>query len=82
MVMLISTEVVPPELVPVIVKLLRASRVVGVPLISPVALSKVKPAGIEGLMVQETISPGPVTLGVSGKSLLIVLLTRFKSSTE
>ena len=82
MVMLMSTEVVPPELVPVIVNIARGSRVVGVPLISPVAVSKVNPAGNEGLIVQETISPGPVTVGVSGKSLLAVLLIKFKSFTE
>ena len=80
--MLMSTEVVPPELVPVIVNMARGSRVVGIPLISPVAVSNVNPVGNEGLMVQETISPGPVTVGVSGKSLLAVLLTRFKSFTE
>ena len=80
--MLISTEVVPPELVPVMVNMLRVSSVVGVPLISPVAISKFKPAGSEGLIVHETISPGPVTVGVSGKSPLTVLLTKFKSLTE
>ena len=78
MVMLMSTEVAPPELVPVMVNMVRGSRVVGIPLISPVAASKVNPAGTEGLIVQETISPGPVTVGVSGKSLLGVLLTRFR----
>ena len=80
--MLMSTEVVPPELVPVIVNMARGSRVVGIPLISPVAVSNVNPVGNEGLMVQETISPGPVTVGVSGKSLLAVLLIKFKSFTE
>ena len=81
MVMLMFTEVVPPELVPVMVYMARGSRVIGVPLSSPVAVSKVKPAGTEGLIVQEIISPGPVTVGVSGKSLLAVLLTRLKSFT-
>ena len=76
---MISTEVVPPELVPVIVNGERGSRVVGIPLSSPVAVLKVNPAGAEGLIVQEIISPGPVTVGVSGKSLLAVLLTRLKS---
>ena len=82
MVMLISTVVVPPELVPVMVNMLRVSRVVGVPLISPVAVSKANPAGTEGLIVQEIISPGPVTVGASGRSLLAVLLTKLKSFTE
>ena len=77
MVMLMSTGV-PPELVPVMVNILRGSRVVGVPLISPVEVSKVNPAGTEGLMVQETISP----VRWWRKSLLAVLLTRFKSFTE
>ena len=79
--MLMSTEVVPPELVPVMVNMLRVSRVVGIPLISPVVASKVNPAGTEGLIVQETISPGPVTVGVIGRSLLAVLLIRLKSFT-
>ena len=76
------TEVVPPEFVPEMVNMPRGRRVVGIPLISPVAESKVNPAGIEGLMVQETISPGPVTVGASGRPLLAVLLTRFKSFTR
>ena len=77
--MLISTEVVPPEFVPVMVNMLRASRVVGVPLISPVAESKVKPVGSAGLIAQDTISPGPVMVGVSGRSLLAVLFIKLKS---
>ena len=81
MVMLMSTDVVPPELVPVMVNMARVSRVVGVPLSSPVAVSKANPAGTDGLIAQEIISPGPVTVGISGKSLLGVLLTRFKSFT-
>ena len=82
MVMLISTVVVPPELVPVMVNMLRVSRVVGVPLISPVVVLRTKPVGSEGLIVQEIISPGPVTVGASGRSLLAVLLTKLKSFTE
>ena len=77
--MLMFTEVVPPELVPVMVNMARGSRVVGVPLSSPVAVSNANPAGTEGLIAQEIISPGPVTVGIIGKSLLGVLLTRFKS---
>ena len=82
MVMLISTVVVPPELLPVMVNMLRVSRVVGVPLISPVVVLRTKPVGNEGLIVQETISPGPVIVGASGRSLLTVLLTIFKSLIE
>ena len=80
MVMLMSTEVVPPELVPVMVNMVRGSRVVGVPLISPVAVSKDRPSGILGLITQETISPEPVNIASSGKSLLAVLLDRIKLS--
>ena len=77
-----SNRVKPPEFVPFIVNRVRTSSSVGVPDISPVAVSKTKPAGSVGLIDHETISPGPVTVDTSGKSLLTVLLTKLKSLTE
>ena len=48
------------------------------PLISPVDTSKFNPAGRLGVIVQEIIVPGPVEVGVIGKSLLAVLLVNVK----
>ena len=62
------------------VNIVRSSNSVGVPLIVPVAVSKVRPDGMFGLTVQDTISPGPVTVASSGRSLLTVLLDKVKSS--
>ena len=69
----------PPLFVPVIVNILRVSSSVGVPLMLPVATSNERPVGSDGLMAQETIVPEPVSDGVTGRSLLTVLLTRLKS---
>ena len=57
-----------------------SSNWVGVPLIVPVALSNDKPSGMLGVITQDTISPEPVNIASSGKSLLTVLLDRVKSS--
>ena len=62
------------------VNIVRSSNCAGVPLIVPVAVSKDRPSGILGLITQETISPEPVNIASSGKSLLAVLLDRIKSS--
>ena len=75
-----DVETVPPELTPSTVNMVRLRISVGVPLISPVAESKARPAGRVGLMVQDRISPSPATVGSSGRSLLTVLLVRLKSS--
>ena len=56
------------------------SNSVGVPLTVPVAVSKDRPAGILGLIVQDMISPAPLIVGSSGRSLLTVLLVRLKST--
>ena len=64
------------------VYIVRVSSSVGVPLSAPVEVLKDKPLGTEGLMAQVTISPEPVMVGESGRSVLAVLLVMFKSFGE
>ena len=78
-VMLMNASVEPPEFVPVIVNIVRVMSSVGVPVISPVAASRARPDGRLGLTVHDTIVPAPVMVGVSGRSLLAVLLVIDKS---
>ena len=73
---------VPPVLVAVIVNIVRVSSSVGVPLSVPFEVSKAKPFGTDGLMLQDTTSPEPVMVGESGRSLLAVLLVMLKSFGE
>ena len=80
--MLMYAVAVPPVLVAVIVNMLRVSNSVGVPLSVPFEVSKDKPLGTDGLMAQLTISPEPVMVGESGRSLLAVLLIMLKSFGE
>ena len=47
---------------------------------TPDDVSNARPSGRVGSIVQLVISPAPETVGVSGKSTLIVLLTIVKSS--
>ena len=82
MVRLMYTVAVPPVFVPLMINMLRASNSVAVPLMVPVEVSNASPLGRAGLMVQETISPSPVNVGASGRSLLTVLLVMLKSSGE
>ena len=81
-VMLMYAVAVPPVFVAVMVYMLRVSSSVGVPLSTPVKASKAKPLGTEGLIDQEIISPEPVMVGESGRSLLAVLLVKSKSFGE
>ena len=74
MVMLISALTEPPELFAQIVKFEVENNCVGIPQIVPLLVPKFKPAGKVALISQEVISPGPVNVGTSGKSLLTVLL--------
>jgi len=69
-------------LVAVIVNMLRVSNSVGVPLRTPVEVSKDKPLGSDGLMAHDTNSPEPVMVGESGRSLEAVLLIMLKSLGE
>ena len=66
--------------VAVIVNIVRSSNCVGVPLMVPVAVSNDRPSGMLGLITQETISPEPVNIASSGRSLLAVLLDKLRSS--
>jgi hypothetical protein len=61
------------------VNIVRTRSSVGVPVISPVAASRARPDGRLGLTVHDTTVPAPVTVGVSGRSLLAVLLVIDKS---
>ena len=61
---------------------MRVSNSVGVPLSTPVEVLKDKPLGSDGLMAQVTISPEPVMVGESGRSLEAVLLVMFRSFGE
>ena len=61
---LIVTESLPPELVAVIVYVVDGESTVGVPEISPVAVSKARPVGKSGEIDQESTAP-PAAVGVS-----------------
>ena len=60
-VMLMYAVAFPPVLVAVMVYIVRVSSAVGVPLSTPVEVSKERPLGSDGLMAHETNSPEPVT---------------------
>ena len=81
-VMLMYAVAFPPVLVAVMVYIVRVSSSVGVPLSTPVEVSKDKPLGSDGLMAHEINSPEPVMVGESGRSLLAVLLVKSKSFGE
>ena len=81
-VMLMYAVAVPPVFVAVMVYIARVSNSVGVPLSTPVEVSKDKPLGSDGLMAQVTNSPEPVMVGESGRSLEAVLLVMLKSFGE
>ena len=61
----------PPLLLAEIVNVLSVINDVGVPQIVPLLVPKDKPLGKAGLMVQDVIVPGPVTVAVSGKLVLV-----------
>ena len=80
--MLMYAVAVPPVLVAVMVNIVRVNSSVGVPLSTPVEVLKDKPLGSDGLMAQVTISPEPVMVGESGRSVLAVLFVISKSFGE
>ena len=82
MVMLISALTEPPELFAQIVKFEVENNCVGIPQIVPLLVPKFKPAAKVALISQEVISPGPVNVGASGKSLLTVLLVNSRALGE
>ena len=57
-----------------------ANNSVAVPLMAPVDVSNVRPAGKSGLMVHETTVPEPVMVGESGRSALAVFFVSSRSS--
>ena len=80
--MLISVLDEPPELFAQIVKLEVLNNCVGIPQIVPLLVPKFKPDGKVALMAHEVISPGPVRVASSGKSVLTVLLVIFSELGE
>ena len=71
MVMVTVAEVEPPELFAQIVYVTAVvCKTVGIPQIVPLLVPKLSPAGKVALMAQEVISPEPVKVALSGKSLL------------
>ena len=72
-VIVIVVVTLPPVLVALTVYVVVALTTVGVPDISPVAVSKTRPAGSAGVIVQDTTGP-PVVIGVS--ACIAVLLVR------
>ena len=80
--MLMYAVAFPPVLVAVMVYIVRVSNSVGVPLSTPVEVSKERPLGSDGLMAQVTISPEPVMVGASGRSVLAVLFVSVRFSGE
>ena len=80
--MLMYAVAEPPVFVAVMVYIVRVSNSVGVPLRTPVEVSKDKPFGSDGLMAHDVMVPEPVTVGESGRSLEAVLLVMFKSLGE
>ena len=66
--------------VALMVNMVRPRRSVAVPLITPVDTSKVRPPGSSGVMVHETMSPEPVSVGERGKLALAVFLVKLRSS--
>ena len=81
-VMLTVAEDEPPLLLAEIVNVLSVINDVGVPQMVPLLVPKDKPLGKAGLMVQDVIVPEPVTVAVSGKSVLAVLLVSVRFSGE
>ena len=69
-VMLTVAEDEPPLLFAQIVNALSVINEVGVPQMVPLLVPKLRPAGKVSLISQEVIAPGPVTVTVSGKSVL------------
>ena len=71
MVMLTVAEDEPPLLFAQIVNVLSVIKDVGVPQMVPLLVPKERPLGSAGLISHEVIAPGPVSVTVSGRSLLV-----------
>ena len=82
MVMLMVAEDEPPLLFAQTVNVLRFINEVGVPQIVPLLVPKERPLGSAGLMAQEVMTPGPVKVAFSGKSVLSNPFVSVKFSGE
>ena len=72
----------PPLLLAQTVYCVVVNRCVAIPQIVPLLVSKVKPVGRSGCIAHDVMSPGPVNVGLSGKFVLIVLLSNVRFSGE
>ena len=72
----------PPLLFAQMVNVLSVINEVGVPQMVPLLVPNVKPLGRAGLMAQEVIAPEPVSVALSGKSLLDCPLVSVRFSGE
>jgi hypothetical protein len=82
MVMLTVAEDQPPLLLAQIVNVLSDIKEVGVPQIVPLLVPKDRPLGSAGLMAHEVIVPEPVSVALSGKSVLDCPFVSVKFSGE
>ena len=69
--MLTVAEDEPPLLLAQMVNVLSVIKEVGVPQIVPLLVPKERPLGSAGEISHEVIAPGPVSVALSGKSLLV-----------
>ena len=81
-VMFTVAEDEPPLLLADIVNVLSVINDVGVPQIVPLLVPNVKPLGNAGLIAQEVIAPEPVSVALSGKSVLDWPLVSVRFSGE
>ena len=72
----------PPLLLAQMVNVLSVINEVGVPQMVPLLVPKFRPLGKAGLMAQDMIVPEPVTVALSGKSLLDCPLVSVRFSGE
>ena len=72
----------PPLLLAHILNVLSGINEVGVPQIVPLLVPNERPLGSAGLMAQEVIVPGPVSVALSGKSVLDCPFVSVKFSGE
>ena len=72
----------PPLLLAHTVYCVVVKRCVAIPQIVPLFVPKFNPVGRFGSIAQDVMSPGPVNVGLSGKSVLTVLLSNVRFSGE
>ena len=72
----------PPLLFAQTVYCVVVKRCVAIPQIVPLLVSKVKPVGKSGWIAHDVMAPGPVKVGLNGKFVLTVLLSKVRFSGE